>query len=133
MRIILTKQERAELIKQHGGVCDHCHKKHAHLHAHHSDYTKKPDVVLCPQCHSILHHEPDAPKASSTGTATNILRLPKSLYRRIVAEAKRQKRSANAVMVIVLNDYIERRDLDRRWAEGATEGSVSRGRRSVSF
>jgi len=46
-----------------------------------------------------------------------ILRIPKGLYRRVTAEAKRQKRSANAVMLIGLNDYLERRDLDRRWDE----------------
>lgn len=56
-----------------------------------------------------------------------IIRLPKSLYRRIVAEAKRQKRSANAVMVIGLNDYIERRDLDRRWIEAERKQEQQKG------
>lgn len=94
----LKKGERAALLEAHGNVCDHCHKPHSRLHAHHTSYSKMPTVVLCPPCHGKEHAKIGSvprPKGAPIPLYTFI---PKPLSAKIKAAARKHKVTKRSII-----------------------------------
>lgn len=56
-QLLMNNNTRSELINSAGGKCQKCGAETDVLHAHHSDYDKDADIVLCASCHRKEHAE----------------------------------------------------------------------------
>ena len=102
-----TAEQRTSLIEAHGNKCDRCDASGIRLDAHHTDYSKLPEVVLCRKCHQIAHAENEI-KAPLGYYGAMVSDVPTETLEAIQWEAARYNNTRSAHMVFLLNQQAQR-------------------------
>ena len=103
----LSQAERTALLEAHDNRCDGCGASGVRLEAHHTDYSRKPDVLVCKKCHAAIHVETDihAPLGYYGALVSDI---PAATLEAIQWEAARYNNTRSAHMVFLLNQQAQR-------------------------